>query len=153
MREMTQMVWQQSLQAVWAQWRIRVPALSLVVVLLSAFAPAGTAQDLLPMEATEFRPLDIAPDQATGPEIMPLIEEYYSDFPGTEGSEELEIKLTREEGGYEVYIKRTGYADDSWAGEEFVGHIVREDDGNWTLKSLNVRDLCYRGVSESGLCR
>ena len=51
-----------------------------------------------------------------------------------------------------VVITQTGFLDDSVKGHQFIAELQKDELGNWILVNMDKEWLCYRGISESGLC-
>ena len=51
-----------------------------------------------------------------------------------------------------VVITQTGFLDDSVQGHQFIANLEKDILGNWRLIDMQKEWICYRGISESGLC-
>ncbi|OKH10804.1 hypothetical protein [[Limnothrix rosea] IAM M-220] len=51
-----------------------------------------------------------------------------------------------------VVITQTGFLDDSVQGHQFLVTLTKNELGNWQLIDIDKEWICYRGISESGLC-
>ncbi len=51
-----------------------------------------------------------------------------------------------------VVITQTGFLDDSVQGHQFLVQLTKNELGNWQLVDIDKEWICYRGISESGLC-
>ncbi|AFY38639.1 hypothetical protein Lepto7376_2355 [[Leptolyngbya] sp. PCC 7376] len=51
-----------------------------------------------------------------------------------------------------VVITQTGFLDDSVKGHQFTVQMSKGNAGNWVLEEIDKEWLCYRGMSDSGLC-
>lgn len=109
--------------------------------------------DAFPVDKDGYKQLRIAPGIARADDYLELLRPFMDDFPDLEeGRARFQLTMNEIEGGISFDIINSGFADDSVAGEQFRGVIIKS--GNrWELIELHQRWICARGKrSDAGIC-
>jgi hypothetical protein len=125
----------------------------LAVAFLAALALGGTCQAQIATDADGFRDIRVAPGLVNSGEFIDVLLPFLQGHPeNDEGNATIDLKMRKEDGVYGVDIIKTGYLDDSLAGEHFRGSVIRTREGEWELLTMSVKPLCARGRNIDGIC-
>jgi len=129
-----------------------------LTILLMATIMLGTglaqASDMTSNPLEGFKEIKVAPGYAKADSLIGTILPFVQDHPENDESiGKMDIRVRQSGSGYQVTIIKDGYLDDSIRGEHFLGHVIYTSNGRWELLSMHVKPLCYRGMTETGLCR
>ena len=136
-------------------YRNTIRATAMIAVLAAGLHPLASqaASHSSKVSADGFLQIKVAPGYAQADKFMNTILPFISDHPeSASGPQSMSINIEKSGSGFSVNIIKKGYRDDSVMGEHFRGHVIQTSTGKWELLSMEVKYLCYRGKSESGLC-
>lgn len=122
-------------------------------VLASMFCSMPAIADEFPVDKDGFRQLRIAPGVSHAEAYIELLMPFLSAFPDIEeGRSRIQLTMSEIEGGISFDFINSGFADDSVAGEQHKGTIIKTSKG-WEMIELYQRWICARGKrSEQGIC-
>ncbi len=121
--------------------------------LLAVTVPGTAQQAEFPVDADGFRQLRIAPGLSKGATVLDVLAPFMEHFPGGgEGRPRMTLTIERIHGNVRFDLTETGFGDNSVAGEQHRGTIIRSGKG-WEMIELGVRPICARGSpSGEGRC-
>lgn len=100
-----------------------------------------------------FKIIKVAPGLSVSDRVINLFLPYIGNHPESlEGRPTLDLSMRHHDEMLVVDLTLKGYLDDSVAGEQYRGFVVRSSKG-WELIDLGVKPLCYRGLGKSGNCQ
>ncbi len=131
-------------------------AFASALLMAIALQGAGLAQaaDLASSRFEGFKEIKLAPDNRQADSLIGTILPFLQDHPeNDESTGKMDLQVRDSKNGYQIDIIKDGYLDDSIRGEHFKGRVIFTSSGRWELISMHVKQLCYRGQTENGLCR